>query len=100
LRHLSRILVRYCPHFWRFRGIYMPSNDLAGFNDTIGSLSNGTSGAGNVHLGAGRLTTGANNASTTFNGFFGSGAGGSWSTWDCSGACAGAASNAVGSYSG
>jgi autotransporter-associated beta strand protein len=50
--------------------------DLASFNDTIGSLSNGSSGAGNVNLGSGTLTTGGNNASTTFNGFFGTGSGG------------------------
>jgi autotransporter-associated beta strand protein len=46
--------------------------DLAGFNDTIGSLSNGISGAGNVNLGGGQLTTGGNNAATTFSGVFNS----------------------------
>src|SRR5262249_8987501 len=50
--------------------------DLPGFNDTIGSLSDAPSGAGNVHLGGNTLTTGGNNASTTFNGFFGTGTGG------------------------
>ncbi len=41
--------------------------DLNDFNDTIASLS----GAGNVLLGAGRLTTGGNNTSTTFTGTIG-----------------------------
>jgi autotransporter-associated beta strand protein len=38
--------------------------DLNNFSDTIGSLE----GVGNVALGTGSLTTGANNASTTFSG--------------------------------
>ncbi|HUO90593.1 MAG TPA: autotransporter domain-containing protein, partial [Rhizomicrobium sp.] len=38
--------------------------DLNGFNQTIGSLA----GAGNVTLGAGTLSTNANNATTTFSG--------------------------------
>jgi outer membrane autotransporter protein len=45
--------------------------DLNGFNQTIGSLS----GAGNVALGRGILTTGGDNSSTTFAGVI-SGAGG------------------------
>jgi autotransporter-associated beta strand protein len=46
--------------------------DLAGFNETIGSLS----GNGAVNLGSGTLTTGGNNGSTTFSGLI-SGPGGS-----------------------
>ncbi|WP_413814283.1 autotransporter-associated beta strand repeat-containing protein, partial [Bosea sp. Root483D1] len=45
--------------------------DLAGFNQTIGSLA----GAGAVTLGAGTLTAGGNNTSTTFSGSI-TGAGG------------------------
>jgi autotransporter-associated beta strand protein/T5SS/PEP-CTERM-associated repeat protein len=45
--------------------------DLNSFNQTVGSLA----GAGNVALGAGRLTTGSDNTSTTFSGTI-SGAGG------------------------
>jgi autotransporter-associated beta strand protein len=45
--------------------------DLNGFSQTIGSLA----GAGNVTLGAGTLTTGGNNTSTTLSGAI-SGAGG------------------------
>jgi autotransporter-associated beta strand protein/T5SS/PEP-CTERM-associated repeat protein len=45
--------------------------DLNGFNQTVGSLA----GAGNVTLGAGTLTTGGDNTSTTFSGVI-SGAGG------------------------
>ena len=40
------------------------SIDLAGFEQAIGSLA----GAGNIALGAGRLTTGGNNGSTVFAG--------------------------------
>ena len=45
--------------------------DLNGFNETLGSLA----GAGNVTLGAGTLTAGGNNASTTYSGTI-SGSGG------------------------
>ena len=45
--------------------------DLAGFNETIGSLA----GAGDVTLGAGVLNTGGDNTSTTFSGVI-SGSGG------------------------
>ena len=45
--------------------------NLAGFNETVGSLS----GSGNVTLGAGVLTTGADNSNTTFAGVV-SGSGG------------------------
>lgn len=41
--------------------------DLAGLNQTIGSLA----GAGTITLGAGTLTTGANGGSTTFSGTIG-----------------------------
>jgi autotransporter-associated beta strand protein len=45
--------------------------NLAGFSETVGSLA----GAGNVTLGAGSLTAGGNNTSTTFSGVL-SGTGG------------------------
>jgi fibronectin-binding autotransporter adhesin len=45
--------------------------NLAGFSETVGSLA----GAGNVTLGAGTLTAGGNNTSTTFSGVL-SGTGG------------------------
>jgi len=45
--------------------------DLNGFNETLGSLA----GAGNVTLGAGTLTAGGNNGSTTYSGTI-SGSGG------------------------
>ncbi len=49
--------------------------DLAGNNQTIGSLASAVGGIGSVTLGAGTLTMGGNNASTTFAGII-SGAGG------------------------
>ena len=42
--------------------------DLNGFNQNIGSLSNGANGGGIVSLGAATLTTGNNDVSTTFSG--------------------------------
>jgi autotransporter-associated beta strand protein len=42
--------------------------DLNGTSETIGSLSGGGATGGNVSLGAGTLTTGGNNASTTYGG--------------------------------
>jgi autotransporter-associated beta strand protein len=42
--------------------------DLASFNQTIGSLAGGGAAGGNVTLGSGTLTTGGNNASTTYAG--------------------------------
>ncbi|HXV12057.1 MAG TPA: autotransporter-associated beta strand repeat-containing protein [Burkholderiales bacterium] len=42
--------------------------DLNGSNETIGSLTGGGAAGGNVTLGAGTLTTGGNNATTTFSG--------------------------------
>ncbi len=49
--------------------------DLNGTNETIGSLAGGGGTGGNVTLGAGTLTTGGNNTSTTYSGIL-SGAGG------------------------
>jgi autotransporter-associated beta strand protein len=45
--------------------------DLAGFNESVGSVS----GSGQITLGAGRLSTGGNNASTVYSGLI-TGAGG------------------------
>lgn len=42
--------------------------DLAGSNETIGSLAGGGAAGGNVTLGSGTLTVGADNTSTTFSG--------------------------------
>jgi fibronectin-binding autotransporter adhesin len=42
--------------------------DLAGFSQSIASLAGGFLALGNVTLGGGTLTTGSNNASTTYNG--------------------------------
>lgn len=42
--------------------------DLAGFNTTIGSLAGAGATGGQVVLGAGNLTMGGNNSSTTFSG--------------------------------
>lgn len=42
--------------------------DLNGTNETIGSLAGGGAAGGNVTLGAGTLTAGGNNTSTTFSG--------------------------------
>ncbi|MFL6604683.1 MAG: autotransporter-associated beta strand repeat-containing protein [Steroidobacteraceae bacterium] len=44
------------------------SLDLNGTDETIGSLAGGGTTGGNVTLGAGTLTTGANNTSTTYSG--------------------------------
>jgi autotransporter-associated beta strand protein len=49
--------------------------DLNGSNETIGSLAGGGAAGGNVTLGAGTLTTGGNNTSTTYSGVM-SGTGG------------------------
>ncbi|XHS77015.1 autotransporter-associated beta strand repeat-containing protein [Burkholderiaceae bacterium UC74_6] len=49
--------------------------DLNGFNQTIGSLAGGGSTGGNVTLGAGTLSTGGNNTSTSYAGVI-SGSGG------------------------
>ncbi|MEI6712446.1 MAG: autotransporter-associated beta strand repeat-containing protein [Verrucomicrobiota bacterium] len=49
--------------------------DLAGFNNTIGSLAGGGATGGNVSLGAGTLTFGGDGTSTTFSGVL-SGSGG------------------------
>ncbi|WP_426425248.1 beta strand repeat-containing protein [Bradyrhizobium genosp. A] len=49
--------------------------DLAGFNQTIGSLAGGGTTGGNVTLGAGTLTTGGDNTSTAYAGVI-SGTGG------------------------
>jgi filamentous hemagglutinin family protein len=49
--------------------------DLNGANETIGSLAGGGGLGGNVTLGAGTLSTGGNNASTTYSGVI-SGTGG------------------------
>lgn len=49
--------------------------DLAGNNQTIGSLASSAGGMGSVTLGAGTLTTGGNNSSTNFAGVI-SGTGG------------------------
>jgi autotransporter-associated beta strand protein len=45
--------------------------DLAGSNETIGSLAGGGALGGNVTLGSGTLTTGNDNTSTTFSGTIG-----------------------------
>lgn len=45
--------------------------DLNGFNQTIGSLAGGGTAGGNVALGAGTLTTGGNNTSTSYAGVIG-----------------------------
>lgn len=42
--------------------------NLAGFNNTIGSLAGGGASGGNVALGAGTLTTGGDNSSTSYAG--------------------------------
>ncbi len=49
--------------------------DLAGFSTTIGSLAGGGTTGGNVSLGAGQLTTGGDNTSTSYGGII-SGTGG------------------------
>ena len=49
--------------------------DLNGTSETIGSLAGGGAAGGNVTLGAGTLTTGGNNGTTTYTGIL-SGAGG------------------------
>ena len=49
--------------------------DTTGFNSTVGSLAGGGALGGNVTLGAATLTTGANNANTTYAGVI-SGTGG------------------------
>jgi filamentous hemagglutinin family protein len=49
--------------------------DLNGTNETIGSLAGGGGTGGNVTLGAGTLTTGGNNSTTTYSGVL-SGVGG------------------------
>jgi fibronectin-binding autotransporter adhesin len=49
--------------------------DLDGFDNAIGSLAGGGAAGGNVTLGAATLTTGGNNASTTYGGVI-SGTGG------------------------
>ncbi len=49
--------------------------DLNGTNETIGSLAGGGAAGGNVTLGAGTLTTGGNNGTTTYTGIL-SGTGG------------------------
>jgi len=51
------------------------SLDLNGFNTQIGSLAGGGTTGGNIILGAGSLTTGVNNTSTTYDGVI-SGTGG------------------------
>ena len=45
--------------------------DLNGTNETIGSLAGGGGTGGNVTLGAGTLTTGGNNGTTTYTGILG-----------------------------
>ncbi|HLF38970.1 MAG TPA: autotransporter-associated beta strand repeat-containing protein, partial [Burkholderiales bacterium] len=45
--------------------------DLNGTSETIGSLAGGGANGGNVTLGAGTLTTGGNNATTTYSGAIG-----------------------------
>ena len=42
--------------------------DLNSFNISIGSLAGGGTAGGNVTMGAGNLTTGGNNTSTTYCG--------------------------------
>lgn len=49
--------------------------DLNGFNNSVGSLAGGGATGGNVTLGAGTLTVGGNNASTSYGGVI-SGTGG------------------------
>ena len=49
--------------------------DLNGTNETIGSLAGGGAAGGNITLGAGTLTTGGNNGTTTYGGIM-SGTGG------------------------
>ena len=60
----------YCGHLGRHAlgNVAGATLDLNGTNETIGSLAGGGGTRGNVTLGAGTLTTGGNNGTTTYTG--------------------------------